>query len=109
MCDAISDSILDEAIKQDPLSRVACETAVTTGLVLIMGEITTKAHLDIPKIVRKTIKEIEYTSNHCDFASENCGIIVSIDEQSPDIALGVNLSLETKQNFSHLESTGAGD
>ncbi|MFI3213263.1 MAG: methionine adenosyltransferase [Eubacteriales bacterium] len=109
LCDAISDSILDELLKQDPLSRVACEAAVTTGLVLVMGEITTKAYVDIQKIVRNTIEEIGYTNGQCDFDGERCGIIVSIDEQSTDIAMGVNLSYETKVDHSNMARTGAGD
>ncbi|MFI3214856.1 MAG: methionine adenosyltransferase [Eubacteriales bacterium] len=109
LCDAISDSILDELLKQDPLSRVACETAVTTGLVLVMGEITTNAYVDMQKIVRNTIKEIGYTNGQCDFDGERCGIIVAIDEQSMDIAMGVNSSYETKVDHGNLTRTGAGD
>lgn len=109
LCDAISDTILDEALRLDPLSRVACETSVTTGLVIVMGEITTKAFINMPEIVRETIREIGYISGKCDFTAESCGIIVSIDEQSSDIAMGVNSSLETKQVSSCENTTGAGD
>ena len=110
MCDAISDAILDALIKEDPLSRVACETAITTGLVMVMGEITTTAYVDIPKIVRDTIREIGYTRAKFGFDADTCGVITSIDEQSPDIALGVNESLETKwQTIGQIKAIGAGD
>ena len=110
MCDAISDAILDALIKEDPLSRVACETAITTGLVMVMGEITTTAYVDIPKIVRDTIREIGYTRAKFGFDADTCGVITSIDEQSPDIALGVNESLETKwQTIGQIKASGAGD
>ncbi len=101
VADQISDSILDELLKQDPDSRVGCETLVTTGLVVVAGEITTKAYVDIAKIARKTIKEIGYTKHDYGFHHDDCGIIVSIDEQSPDIAIGVNKTKKKKQ--------GAGD
>lgn len=110
MCDQISDAILDTILSQDPKARVACETATTTGLVLVMGEITTDCYVDIQKVVRTTVKEIGYTRAKFGFDAETCGVIVAINEQSGDIALGVNKSLEAKQgekddNF----STGAGD
>lgn len=116
MCDAISDAILDELIGQDPMSRVACETCITTGMVLVMGEITTKAYVDIPKIVRATVKGIGYTNGKCGFDADTCGVIVAIDEQSADIALGVDKALETKEKQSNssvmgenIETIGAGD
>lgn len=93
MCDQISDAILDALLEKDPMSRVACETAITTGLVLVMGEITTNAYVDIQKTVRSTIKEIGYDRAKYGFDCETCGVIVAIDEQSSDIALGVDLSL----------------
>ncbi len=112
ICDAISDSVLDALLAQDPMSRVACETAVTTGLVLIMGEITTKGYADIKKIARDTIREIGYTSSDCGFDADTCGIIVSLNEQSPDIALGVDKALEVKEHQmtdAELDGIGAGD
>lgn len=112
MCDAISDAILDELLKQDPQSRVACETAITTGLVMVMGEISTKAYIDIPKIVRQTIKNIGYTSGEYGFDADTCGVITTIDEQSTDISLGVDKAFESKQNDvtdNELETIGAGD
>ena len=89
MCDAISDAILDALMEKDPMSRVACETATTTGLVLVMGEITTNAYVDIQKIVRDTIREIGYTRGKYGFDADTCAVITAIDEQSADIALGV--------------------
>ena len=112
MCDAISDAILDELMRQDPMSRVACETAVTTGLVLVMGEITTKASIDVQKIVRKTVTEIGYTRGKFGFDADTCGVIVALDEQSGDIAMGVDRALEARENQmddSELEAIGAGD
>lgn len=112
MCDAISDAILDELLKQDPQSRVACETAITTGLVMVMGEISTKAYIDIPKIVRQTIKDIGYNSGEYGFDADTCGVITTIDEQSTDISLGVDKAFESKQNDvtdNELETIGAGD
>ena len=112
MCDAISDAILDALMEKDPMSRVACETAVTTGLVMIMGEITTKAYVDIPKIVRDTIKEIGYTRAKYGFDADTCGVLTTIDEQSSDIALGVDKALEAKENKmseEELAAIGAGD
>ena len=112
MCDAISDAILDALLEQDPMSRVACETATTTGMVLVMGEITTQAYVDIQKIVRETIREIGYTRGKYGFDADTCGVITAIDEQSADIALGVDKALEAKENHmsdSEIEAIGAGD
>ena len=112
MCDAISDAILDALLAQDPMSRVACETATTTGLVLVMGEITTKAYVDIQKIVRDTIREIGYTRGKYGFDADTCGVITAIDEQSSDIAMGVDKALEAKENQmtdTEIEAIGAGD
>lgn len=112
MCDQISDAILDALLEQDPMSRVACETATTTGLVLVMGEITTKAYVDIQKIVRETIREIGYTRGKYGFDAETCGVITAIDEQSSDIAMGVDKALEAKENTmteEEIEAIGAGD
>lgn len=112
MCDAISDAILDALIEQDPMSRVACETCVTTGLVMVMGEITTKAYVDIPKVVRDTVREIGYTRGEYGFDADTCGVITAIDEQSADIALGVDKALEIKRfekDTDELSITGAGD
>ncbi len=110
VCDKISDAILDEMLKADPMSRVACETVVTTGLVMVMGEITTKAHVDIQSVVRKTIKEIGYTKSDYGFSYDSCAVINSIHEQSPDIAMGVNKSDEAKRGeFSDELNEGAGD
>ena len=104
VCDQISDAILDAILAKDPLARVAAETAVTTGLVLVSGEITTNCYVDIPRIVRDTIKEIGYTRAKYGFDGDTCGVITSIDEQSPDIALGVNHSYETKTGSSAMMS-----
>ena len=112
MCDAISDAILDALLAQDPMSRVACETATTTGMVLVMGEITTNAYVDIQKIVRDTVKEIGYTRGKYGFDAETCGVIVALDEQSSDIAMGVDKALEAKENKmseEELDAIGAGD
>lgn len=112
MCDQISDAILDALLEQDPASRVACETATTTGLVLVMGEITTKAYVDIQKIVRDTVREIGYTRGKYGFDADTCGVITAIDEQSPDIAMGVDKALEAKENEmsdEEIEAIGAGD
>ena len=112
MCDAISDAILDALLEQDPMSRVACETATTTGLVLVMGEITTKAYVDIQKIVRDTIREIGYTRGIYGFDADTCGVITAIDEQSGDIAMGVDKALEAKEHKmtdDQIEAIGAGD
>ena len=110
MCDQISDAILDDIMKQDPMGRVACETAVTTGLVVVMGEITTQAYSDIPTLVRETVRKIGYTNAHYGFDYETCGVIVSIKEQSGDIAMGVDKSFEAKQGgLADDLDTGAGD
>lgn len=112
MCDQISDAILDALMAQDPMSRVACETSTTTGLVLVMGEITTKAYVDIQKIVRETIKEIGYVRGKFGFDAETCGVLTAIDEQSSDIAMGVDKALEAKENKmseEEIEAIGAGD
>ena len=112
VCDSISDAILDAMMEQDPMSRVACETATTTGLVLVMGEITTKAYVDIQKIVRDTVREIGYTRGKYGFDADTCGVITAIDEQSTDIAMGVDKALEAKENQmsdEEIEAIGAGD
>ena len=112
MCDQISDAILDALLEQDPMSRVACETAITTGLVLVMGEITTKAYVDIQKIVRDTVREIGYTRGKYGFDADTCGVITAIDEQSTDIAMAVDKALEAKENEmsdEEIEAIGAGD
>ena len=112
MCDQISDAILDALMEQDPMSRVACETCCTTGMVMVMGEITTKAYVDIPKIVRDTVREIGYTRGKYGFDADTCGVITTIDEQSADIALGVDKALEAKENKmsdDDIEAIGAGD
>ena len=112
ICDAISDAVLDALMEQDPMSRVACETAITTGLVLVMGEITTSAYVDIQKIVRDTVREIGYTRGKYGFDADNCGVITAIDEQSADIALGVDKALEAKEHSmtdEELGAIGAGD
>ena len=112
MCDAISDAILDAIMEKDPMGRVACETATTTGLVLVMGEITTKAYVDIQKIVRETIREIGYDRAKYGFDCDTCGVITAIDEQSADIAMGVDKALEAKEHLmsdDDIEAIGAGD
>ena len=112
MSDAISDAILDAIMKEDPMGRVACETATTTGLVLVMGEITTKAYVDIQKIVRETIREIGYDRAKYGFDCDTCGVITAIDEQSADIAMGVDKALEAKEHLmsdDDIEAIGAGD
>jgi len=112
MCDQISDAILDELIRQDPMSRVACETCTTTGIVMVMGEITTNAYVDIQKTVRDTVREIGYTRAKYGFDCDTCGVLVSLDEQSADIAMGVNKALEAKENdmsSEELDEIGAGD
>ncbi|WP_125581681.1 methionine adenosyltransferase [Levilactobacillus cerevisiae] len=110
IADQISDAILDAMLEQDPDSRVACETSVTTGLVLVFGEISTKAYVDIQKVVRQTIKEIGYTDGQYGFDGDNCAVLVAIDEQSPDIAQGVDDSLETREGDEDpLDKIGAGD
>lgn len=112
MCDQISDAILDALMEKDPMSRVACETCTTTGLVMVMGEITTNAYVDIQKIVRDTVAEIGYTRAKFGFDATTCGVMVAIDEQSSDIAMGVDKALEAKENVSdedQLDTIGAGD
>ena len=110
IADQISDSVLDAILAQDPMARVACETLVTTGMAHVVGEITTKCYVDIPKIVRKTIKEIGYTRAKYGFDGDTCGILISIDEQSADIALGVDKALEAKAGeMDEIEAIGAGD
>lgn len=112
MCDQISDAILDALMEKDPMSRVACETAVTTGLVMVMGEITTKAYVDIQKIVRETVREIGYDRAKYGFDCDTCGVLTAIDEQSADIALGVDRALEAKEHRmsdEEIDAIGAGD
>ena len=110
ICDQISDAVLDAILEQDPNGRVACETAVTTGMVLVMGEISTNCYVDIPKIARDTIREIGYTRAKYGFDADTCAVLTSIHEQSPDIALGVDKALEAKTGGSEDETeTGAGD
>lgn len=112
LCDLISDSVLDAIIAQDPMARVACESMATTGLVIVMGEITTKCYVEIPQIVRETVRGVGYTRAKYGFDCDTCGVIVSIKEQSPDIAMGVNHSIEIREkqeNASEKEKLGAGD
>ena len=112
VCDAVSDAILDALMAQDPMSRVACETAACTGFVLVTGEITTKAYVDIPKIVRETVKEIGYDKSEYGFDGNTCAVFTAIDEQSGDIAMGVDKALEAKENKmsdEEIEAIGAGD
>ena len=109
VCDIISDSVLDAHLAQDPYSRVACECAATTGLVLVMGEITSKAQVDIASLVRSTVNEIGYTDNSTGFSGDSCAVLVSLDKQSGDIAMGVDKSLEAKEGTEADMTTGAGD
>ncbi len=109
ICDQISDSILDALLEQDPMSRVACETAITTGLVLVMGEITTTAQVDFQSIIRNTITEIGYDDSAKGFDASTCGVMVALDKQSADIALGVDKALEAKLTDSEIDAIGAGD
>lgn len=112
MCDAISDAILDALMEKDPMSRVACETCTTTGLVMVMGEVTTNAYVDIQKIVRDTVEEIGYTRAKYGFDASTCGVLVTLDEQSSDIAMGVDKALEAKENKmsdEEIDAIGAGD
>ena len=111
MCDQISDAVLDAILRDDRMGRVACETAVTTGLVMVMGEITTQTYVDIPSIVREVVREIGYTNAHYGFDYETCGVAVSVKEQSLDIAMGVDKALEAKQGEGLADDldTGAGD
>ena len=105
ICDQVSDAVLDAILKEDPTARVACETAITTGLVLVMGEITTSTYVDIPKIVRQTILNIGYDRAKYGFDAHTCGVITSIDEQSPDIAQGVDRAYDAQSDYDN----GAGD
>src|SRR5690625_2500475 len=109
MSDQISDAVLDEILKKDPAARVACETTVTTGMVLVAGEITTETYVDIPAIVRETIKDIGYTRAKYGFDAETCAVLTAIDEQSPDIAGGVNNALESRMSDDEIATIGAGD
>ncbi len=109
ICDQISDAILDALLAQDPMSRVACETAITTGLVLVMGEVTTKAQVDFQNIIRDTIREIGYDASEKGFDANTCGVMVALDKQSTDIAMGVDKALEAKLTDSQIEAIGAGD
>lgn len=110
MCDQISDAVLDSILEKDPNARVACETAVTTGMVMVMGEITTNCYVDIPKVVRKTVEEIGYTRAKFGFDCNTCAVLTSIDEQSPDIAQGVDEAIEKRgQEKEEIEAVGAGD
>ena len=112
ICDAVSDAILDALMEQDPMSRVACETFTTTGIVTVMGEITTKANIDIPGIVRNTVREIGYVSSDMGFDANTCAVMVALDKQSADIAMGVDKALEAKENTmteTELDAIGAGD
>ena len=109
ICDQISDAILDALLAQDPMSRVACETAITTGLVLVMGEVTTTARVDLQNIIRNTIREIGYDASEKGFDANTCGVMVALDKQSTDIAMGVDKALEAKLTDSQIEAIGAGD
>ena len=112
ICDAISDAVLDAILEQDPMGRVACETCTTTGLVMVMGEVTTTAYVDIQKVVRDTVREIGYNDSSYGFDCDTCGVLVALDEQSTDIAMGVDKAYEAKENKmseEELESIGAGD
>ncbi len=112
ICDQVSDAILDAMLEQDPMSRVACETLTNTGFVMVMGEITTKANVDIPAIVRKTVMDIGYNTSEYGFDGNTCAVMVSLDKQSPDIAMGVDKALEAKENQmtdEQIEAIGAGD
>ena len=112
ICDAVSDAVLDALMEQDPFSRVACETCTNTGFVLVMGEITTKANIDIPAIVRKTVTDIGYDASEKGFDGNTCAVMVSLDKQSTDIAMGVDKALEAKEgemSDEQIEAIGAGD
>ena len=112
LCDAVSDAVLDAMMEQDPMSRVACETCTTTGMVMVMGEITTNANVDIPSIVRKTVEEIGYTDADYGIDAKTCAVLVSLDKQSTDIAMGVDKALEAKENTmtdTQIDAIGAGD
>src|SRR3954462_11564709 len=109
MCDQVSDAILDAIIRDDPTARVACETATTTGLVLVLGEITTKTYIDFQTIVRDTVRDIGYTKAEYGFDYQTCGTLVSVKGQSPDIAQGVNAALEVREDAASAQELGAGD
>ena len=112
LCDAVSDAVLDALMAEDPMSRVACETCTTTGMVMVMGEITTKANVDIAAIVRDTVREIGYTHSDMGFDADSCAVMVTLDKQSADIAMGVDKALEAKENTmtdTELDAIGAGD
>ena len=110
VCDQISDAVLDAILEQDPEAHVACETTATTGVIHVMGEITTSCYVDIPAVVRQVVKDIGYDDPKCGFDGNTCGVLTSIDTQSPDIAMGVNQSLEAKNGETDENSlTGAGD
>lgn len=109
VADQISDAVLDALLKEDPMARVACETAVTTGLVLVFGEITTEAYVDVQKLVRQTIRQIGYKQGKYGFDADSCAVIVALDEQSPDIAQGVNDAIEVRGQETDVEEIGAGD
>lgn len=109
LCDQISDAVLDAILAQDKMARVACETVATTGLIMVMGEISTSCYVDIPSIIRKTVCEIGYNNPNCGFDGSSCAVITTIDEQSPDIAMGVNASLEARNGEADENDTGAGD
>src|SRR4051794_40480299 len=109
MCDQISDAILDAIIKDDPTARVACETATTTGLVVVLGEITTETYVDFQQVVRDTVRDIGYTRSEYGFDHETCGTLVSVKAQSPDIAIGVNKALEVRGSSADSHELGAGD
>ena len=110
ICDQISDAVLDAIMEKDPMGRVACETVITTGLVMVLGEITTSSYVDIQKVVRETIREIGYTRAKFGFDCDTCGVITSINEQSADIALGVDNALESKEGLEEkYNKIGAGD
>lgn len=110
ICDQISDAILDEILAQDPDARVACETFAATGMIMVAGQITTDCYVDIPKVVRKTVEDIGYTRAKFGFDCDTCAVLTSIDEQSPDIAMGVDKALEAKQGeMDEVDAIGAGD
>ena len=112
MCDQISDAILDEMIRQDPMARVACETLTNTGFVVVMGEVTAEAYVDIQKVVRDTVRGIGYDRSEYGFDGNTCGVLVALDEQSSDIAMGVDKALEAKENTmtdEEIDAIGAGD